>query len=342
MEKAKTQSIRSMTGFGSAECTSLGWHFVIDIRSVNGRFLDFSLRCPDEVRQLEPWLREQITTVVQRGKVEMRIHLRRQSNASGSIQLNENAIEQVLALIAEIKRKTPELAAISPLELLRFPGITLDTDHIEQEPLHETIRSLVPKAIESLEESREGEGSRLASFLRERVLAIRDHCNELEQQIPTWSLGLEKRLKERLTSIGFGHEVRNREETGDQATNTTGEATRQTSGPVSQPTRSEGQSPGFANQSLELQQRVAQELGLYAVKSDVAEELSRLRAHTEAVDQIIRKGGTCGKRLDFMVQELQREANTLGSKSQVLEQSIASVDLKVLIEQMREQVQNLE
>jgi uncharacterized protein (TIGR00255 family) len=93
---------------------------------------------------------------------------------------------------------------------------------------------------------------------------------------------------------------------------------------------------------LEFQQRVAQELSLFAIKSDVAEELSRLRAHSDAIDEILNRGGACGKRLDFMMQELQREANTLGSKSHMLEQSRASVDLKVLIEQMREQVQNLE
>ncbi|NDF50617.1 MAG: hypothetical protein EB116_11150, partial [Betaproteobacteria bacterium] len=90
MGNSKTQSIRSMTGFGSAEYAALGWHFAIDIRSVNGRFLDFSLRCPDEIRQLEPWLREQIASLMQRGKVEMRINLRRQAAASDVIQLNES------------------------------------------------------------------------------------------------------------------------------------------------------------------------------------------------------------------------------------------------------------
>ena len=327
-----------MTGFGSAEYAALGWHFAIDIRSVNGRFLDFSLRCPDEIRQLEPWLREQIASLMQRGKVEMRINLRRQAAASDIIQLNESVLAQVLALVSDIRTKTTELTAFSPLELLRFPGITVDANQVEQAMLQESIKKLAAEAIENLDSAREAEGARLASFLKERVAAIRKLCRELEQQLPNWSTALEMRLKERLSSIGFGNEQR----TGPQAI----EPASEPAGPLGRATNktstSDDGGPGLPHQSLELQQRIAQELGLFAMKSDVAEELSRLRAHTEAVDQIIDKGGPCGKRLDFMMQELQREANTLGAKSQMLEQSMVSVELKVLIEQMREQIQNLE
>lgn len=331
MGKAITQSVRSMTGFGTAECVEMGWHFAVDIRSVNGRFLDFSLRCPEEIRQIEAWLREQINAATQRGKLEMRIQVRRQHAAPEALQINEKLMANLLSLVSDIKAELQDVAAVSPLDLLQFPGMILDASHVDQDFLHEIVKRLTPMALKSLAESREAEGERLASFLRQRLNAIRDLCTTLEAQLPHWSIALERRLKERLASLGLGIDAK--------SSPIEFEPTAKVSSPH------EGKGPltdAQLQHSLEFQQRIAQELGLFAIKSDVAEELSRLRAHSDAIDEILNRGGACGKRLDFMMQELQREANTLGSKSHMLEQSRASVDLKVLIEQMREQVQNLE
>lgn len=331
MGKAMTQSVRSMTGFGTAECVEMGWHFAVDIRSVNGRFLDFSLRCPEEIRQIEAWLREQINATTQRGKLEMRIQVRRQHAVPETLQINEKLMANLLSLVSDIRTKLLDVAAISPLDLLQFPGMILDASHVDQDFLQEMVKRLTPIALKSLAESRVAEGERLASFLRQRLNGIRDLCTTLEAQLPHWSIALERRLKERLASLGLGMDAKS------------SPIEFEPSAKAGSPHEGKGPLPDVPLQhSLEFQQRIAQELGLFAIKSDVAEELSRLRAHSDAIDEILNRGGACGKRLDFMMQELQREANTLGSKSHMLEQSRASVDLKVLIEQMREQVQNLE
>lgn len=319
MGKTKADAIRSMTGFGNAECIMRQWHIAVDIRSVNGRFFDFSLRSPDELRPLETWLREQVSSSVQRGKVDMRISLRRQAGLDEALEINMEMFERLLKLVSQIesKAKASSLmgqsspAPYTALDLLRFPGVTVESGVIDQELLQDCVKRLVPEAIASLEKARSDEGVRLADFLRERLARIREHCQQLHGLIPSWSAALESRLRERLSTLGFGDAPA---------------ATAQDS----------------ATHSTDLQQRLAQELGLHLIKSDVAEELSRLQAHSAAVEHIIAQGGPCGKRLDFMMQELQREANTLGSKSQIVDQSMAAVDLKVLIEQMREQVQNLE
>ena len=321
MASPREQSIRSMTGFGSAETHAGAWHLLIEIRSVNGRFFDFNVRCPDEIRVLEPWLREQVALSIQRGKVEVRIQVKPQATADNRLRLNPEILSQVLMVIQEIKQQSQDVVGFSPLELMRFPGICQETESIDQDSIIEAIKALMPKAIASIEQARANEGEKLAKFLSERIAGIRAHCHSLREQIPLWSKTLEQRFSERLLSLGYA------------VTPLASESVNQTDVP---------QSLSATPHSIELQHRIAQELSMYAVKADVAEELSRLSAHTDAVDEIIAKGGPCGKRLDFMMQELQREANTLGSKSQIIEQSVASVDLKVLIEQMREQIQNLE
>jgi uncharacterized protein YicC (UPF0701 family) len=257
--------------------------------------------------------------------------VRHQHAAPEALQINEKLMANLLSLVSDIKAELQDVAAVSPLDLLQFPGMILDASHVDQDFLHEIVKRLTPMALKRLAESREAEGERLASFLRQRLNAIRDLCTTLEAQLPHWSSALERRLKERLASLGLGIDAK--------SSPIEFEPTAKVSSPH------EGKGPltdAHLQHSLEFQHRIAQELGLFAIKSDVAEELSRLRAHSDAIDEILDQGGACGKRLDFMMQELQREANTLGSKSHMLEQSRASVDLKVLIEQMREQVQNLE
>jgi len=321
MQTAGIKAIRSMTGYGNSESFAEGWQVTIDIRSVNGRFFDCNIRCPDEIRSLEPWLRDQLAASIQRGKVELRIHLKRQATATEGLRLNRELMNQVFILIGEIKRRSPDAGSFSPLELLRFPGIGLEPEALEQERIFDVIKSIMPLAISRLEDSRKGEGAKLALFIKERVALIRAHCESLHKQLPAWSTALEQRLRERLAGLGYLPSPADQKAT---------------------PRAGFHEHKAISEHSLELLQRIALELGVYAVKADVAEELSRLSAHADAVDEIITQGGTCGKRLDFMMQELQREANTLGAKSQIIEQSLASVDLKVLIEQMREQVQNLE
>ncbi|MFZ9465426.1 MAG: YicC/YloC family endoribonuclease, partial [Burkholderiaceae bacterium] len=171
-----------MTGFGTAECVEMGWHFAVDIRSVNGRFLDFSLRCPEEIRQIEAWLREQVNAATQRGKLEMRIQVRHQHAPPEALQINEKLMANLLSLVSDIKEELQDVAAVSPLDLLQFPGMILDASHVDQDFLQEMVKRLTPIALRSRAESREAEGERLASFLRQRLNGIRDLCTTLEAQ----------------------------------------------------------------------------------------------------------------------------------------------------------------
>ncbi|MFM7255868.1 MAG: YicC/YloC family endoribonuclease [Betaproteobacteria bacterium] len=294
----------SMTGFGSASERWEGWSILVDARSVNGRFVDFSLRCPDEVRALEPVLREAVSRVVHRGKVEMRITLRRDSNTPAPLSINLAAITQLHHLINQLPWDMTEHRAPAPLELLRFPGVLNETNDTDQHALLERVAACAQQALESLRQARRDEGLKIDQFLRERLRWMSAALAELQQCAREFSASYERRLRERITLVA---------EEAARALNPT-----------------------------EFAQRIALEVSIHGMRIDIAEEISRLQSHLEEVLGVLARGGACGKRLDFLMQELHREANTIGSKSSTLKQSHASIDLKVWIEQMREQVQNIE
>jgi uncharacterized protein (TIGR00255 family) len=293
-----------MTGFGSASERWEGWSILIDVRSVNGRFVDFSLRCPDELRLLEPVLREAVSRAAHRGKVEMRITLRRDNGTPAPLSLNQAAITQLHSLINQLPPDMSEHRAPSPLELLRFPGVLIETNDADQQALLERVAACAQQALESLKQARRDEGLKAAQFLRERLRWMNAALAELHQSAREFCAFYERRLRERIALVA--------------------------------------EEAGRALDPAEFAQRIALEVSIHGMRIDIAEEISRLQSHLEEVLLVLTRGGPCGKRLDFLMQELHREANTIGSKSSTLKQSHASIDLKVWIEQMREQVQNIE
>ena len=271
----------------------------IELRSVNGRFLDLSFRLPDELRLAEPSLRERLGRHLKRGKVEMRVSVEQPAG-----QLVPEPSEALLASMAaqqvRIRNHLPGAGALTVSDVLRWSAGTSTLAH---DRLGE-LESLAETAISALMAAREREGSRLAAMLRERIGELRSLAERAQPLVPVLVEQQRQRFLDRW-----------KEAMSLAADNT-------------------------APQSA--QDRALTEATAFAIRIDVAEELTRLNSHLDELEHLILRGGDIGKRLDFLIQELHREANTMGSKSTALEMTRISVDMKVLIEQMREQVQNIE
>jgi uncharacterized protein (TIGR00255 family) len=300
--------VYSMTGFGSAT-HGLGSNgssgdgvgaVTVDLRSVNGRFLDLTLRLPDEFRSLEPTLREIVAGSVKRGKIELRLNTQRDATAAWP-QPSPEQLHRLARLESTVQGWMPNAPALSVHEVLQWCRAATPA----AVPGDAAIAA-ARDAVAAMAEAREREGARLAEVLRERTAHLRALALRAAPLLPAVVQRQQARFLERwqeaLAQVGAAGSV-----------------------------------PQEA-----LQERALNEAAAFALRIDVAEELARLRAHLDEIDRLLDQGGELGKRLDFLIQELHREANTLGSKSAALELTGISVEMKVAIEQMREQVQNIE
>ncbi|MEO7115682.1 MAG: YicC/YloC family endoribonuclease [Caldimonas sp.] len=272
----------------------------VEVRSVNGRFLDIAMRLPDELRGLEPALRTMLTTRFKRGKIELRVT----GTASGETTIPEPSGEQLAHLArieGRVREHLPQSRPLSVQEALHWcRGST-------EAPLADAaVLAVAAQCIERLSVARAREGERLAAVLRERVGELRRLADAAEPLIPAAVARAQQRFLDRW------------KEALDKA-GAAGTVTREA-----------------------IDERALNEAATYAIRIDVAEELARLRSHLDETTRLLDKGGEIGKRLEFLIQELLREANTLGSKSTSIEMTAISVDMKVAIEQLREQVQNVE
>ena len=304
-------SVYSMTGYASAQCTSapatreneqktesvsrLG----LEIRSVNSRYLDLTLRLPDELRSFEPALRERLTARLKRGKVELRANL--ESDAQTVlVEPSARVLQRLNAIQDNVKAWLPNAAVLSVADVIRLSA----SSGSPTKDWHPDVLALTDQALDALVTARSREGARLATMLQDHISKLRALASQAQPLIPQLVAQQRQRFMDRWQdAMGMidGHTL-----------------------------------PESA------QDRALTEATAFAIRIDVAEELTRLASHLDELQRLIAKGGEIGKRLDFLIQELHREANTLGSKSAALELTHISVDMKVLIEQMREQVQNIE
>jgi uncharacterized protein (TIGR00255 family) len=305
-----------MTGYGSASRqVSLGGGVVADLqvecRAVNSRFLDLGFRLPDECRGAEPALREMATQELSRGKVEFRAAWRINSGAASNSKansqvlgaLNKERLDALYTLQERAQEAFPKATELTISDILRWPGVVSEPRGEEDGWIAATVEA-GRAALTSLIESRRSEGKSLVGVLTKITGKMRDIVAVIEPKVPLYVTQYQEKLTERLSEALVAQE----------------------------------QSKG----GPELMERIRQEVVLYAVRIDVAEEFARLKTHLEAVDKALVGNGPVGKRLDFLMQELNREANTLSSKSVSEECTQAALELKLFIEQMREQVQNLE
>jgi uncharacterized protein (TIGR00255 family) len=258
------------------------------------------------LRALEPDLRSAIMAAITRGKVEVRLSFGRKAT-TGSQALNHTLLADLARLQTEVTRHFVSAPLMTVAELLRWPGV-IEEAQIGQESLQTDVAALAAKTIAAFVDSRRREGAALEAMLVARIEAMEAIVKRITPLIPQVIAQFQQKAIERMQdALGLaGH----------------------------------GNPQVLTRQ--EVFERIRQEVTLYGIRIDVSEELSRLTAHLNETRHILKKGGQVGKRLDFMMQELNREANTLGAKASVKELADASMELKLLIEQMREQVQNLE
>ncbi len=287
--------ILSMTGFAGATAELPGISLAVELRSVNHRYLDVTIKLPDELRALETALRERIAGAQRRGKVECRVAMARTPGGAGTIAVNAERVRQLADAARDITRVVPGTPPLAAADILRWPGVMVEAS-ISADALAGQVDELVSRALSELNAAREREGGKLRDVLDARCSDIDAQLRRIAPRVPALHAAYMEKLGSRLREAGL--------EPNDD--------------------------------------RLKQELALFATRIDVAEEVARLATHVAEMRRVLAQGGTVGKRLDFLAQELHREANTLGSKSVDAELSQVSLELKVLIEQMREQVQNLE
>jgi uncharacterized protein (TIGR00255 family) len=295
-----------MTGYAVSNRDSDAGSITLEIRSVNSRFLDLQFRINDDLRSLEPMLREAITARVSRGKVECRLSFGRKERTA-SLAANDELLTALNAAQHAVLTRFPDARPLSVNELLRWPGVLHEAE-LAQDSLQADVQATLKQALDAFIESRQREGAALKTMLLSRVDDIEAIVVNITPLVPAAVEQFRQKAIDRLReAMGLA--------AGDAKT---------------------------AVSSEDMHERIRQEVTLYGIRVDVAEELTRLSGHLTETREILKKGGQVGKRLDFMMQELNREANTLGSKAAVKELSDASMQMKLLIEQMREQVQNLE
>ena len=285
----------SMTAFSrqqlDAEWGSLTW----EIRSVNHRYLETSIRLPEMLRGLENPIRDELRKRLIRGKVECALRYQSSENTRSELELDRNLILKLLQANTEIENLAGVTSKLGSMEILRWPGVIRESE-FDVSSLEPIATKLFSRALDDLIASREREGEEIRLLLQQRISIIREIVADVRAKMPEIIARLRQNLLDRIADLRVDLEST----------------------------------------------RLEQEVSLLAQKADVAEELDRLDSHLNEVARVIDTTDQKGRRLDFLMQELNREANTLSSKSAVVETTLNAVELKVLIEQMREQIQNIE
>ncbi len=290
--------IASMTGFARAEASTREGTLICELRSVNHRFLESSLRLPEELRALDPELRARLQQDLRRGKVDCTFTWRGTARPDDRLELDAAVLDRLqpmLSRLAEVVRPSGIEPAVNLVDLLRFPGVLAEPPADPESQLA-AAREVFGRAIAELKAMREREGARLRDLLLQRCDALAQLTAQVRERLPEVQATIRQRYAERVAELGVSADT----------------------------------------------ERVEQEVVLLAQKMDVAEELDRLDGHIDETRRILAKPEAAGRRLDFLMQEYNREANTLSSKAQDLATTRMAVEMKVLIEQMREQVQNIE
>ena len=285
---------RSMTAF-ARNTTDFPWGSVTcELRSVNHRFLETGFRLPETLRQVEMSLREIARKKLSRGKVDCSIQLAFNST-DATVSADLTLAKQYIELAQQLAGQIDNPAAISPLDIMRWPGVLKEQD-VESEHLQTAAIETFKLTVSQLLEGRQREGDKLADMIEQRLVGIQEQTTIVRENLPDILAHQRTRLEEKMADM----------------------------------------------KSQLDENRLEQEMVIIANRTDVDEELDRLDVHIAEIRRVLQSSDSIGRRLDFLMQELNREANTLGSKSIAGVTTQASVELKVLIEQMREQIQNLE
>jgi len=287
--------LKSMTGFGRHVVETEFGELLWELRSVNHRYLEMSVRVPEELRALEPAVRAQLGKKLSRGKVEATLKQRANQGSVAGLMLDADALAALGEAINQVNEAIPNSAGVDPLKVIQWPGVTASNSQHQDKIQHQAMQCL-DAALDDLVATRVREGEKTAQMLSSRCEKISAHIDLLRQHRPSVVVRQREKLMAKLSELDVDHN----------------------------------------------EHRLEQELVYAAQRLDIDEELDRLGAHVSEFEKAVSRSGPIGRRLDFLMQEFNREANTIGSKAADLDTTGASVDIKVLIEQMREQVQNIE
>ncbi|MFQ5661215.1 MAG: YicC/YloC family endoribonuclease [Gammaproteobacteria bacterium] len=285
--------IVSMTAFGRLEGAGDWGQASWEMKTVNHRYLEISIRLPDELRVLENRIREQISAKLKRGKIDCLLRYEADASSAGEITIDTELVNKLIdaADTLPASRYTP----INPMDILRWPGVII-REAPDPDAIAGPLLTLLDETIDVLFETRRREGEKIHAMILERCETAANQVTHIRAQLPMLLDLIRDRIMTRAQELSVGLD----------------------------------------------RERLEQEMVLLTQKMDVAEELDRLEVHIEEVRHVMEDSPPVGRRLDFLMQEMNREANTLGSKAANIEVTNASVELKVLIEQMREQIQNIE
>ena len=287
--------IHSMTAYGRVENSEGQNSISCEIRSVNHRYSEISIRLPEELRPLEQKIRDHISGKIKRGKIECNIRIEKHNAYNEALSINQDLLKNIIEAAKRINSDLSTSAPLDSLDLLRWPGV-LEKSTLDVEEIGKLLFPLVNEAIDIVIDTRQREGEKIKKMLTDRCTKIKEIISNVKKQIPDILKNYRKKLTQRVQEIS------------DEIDN----------------------------------DRLEQELLFLSQKADIEEEIDSLGAHVDEVVRVIDRKEPIGRRLDFLMQEMNRESNTLGSKSNHIYTSNASVELKVLIEQMREQIQNIE
>ncbi len=285
----------SMTAYGRTEEINEAGHIIWEISGVNHRYLEMSIRLPEELRILEASVREHISSKIKRGKVNCSLRFYANEPSRNGLSINAELVNSLVKASESIQSSMINPSTINAMDILRWPGV-INQEIIDSESASDLLLKQLDITLESVVETRLSEGEKLQAIILKRCDNIATLLKAFKEKLPK----IQKMLRDKLTQK-------------------------------------------MQEMDIKLDKdRLEQEILLLVQKSDVAEEIDRLDTHLGAVRQALQRNESVGRKLDFLMQELNREATTLGSKTASLDYANTSVELKVLIEQMREQIQNIE
>ena len=290
--------MKSMTAFGRASLESNGKNYIIEIKTVNNKYSDITVKSPKRLSFMEDKIRKQIANRITRGKVEVSVSFFDFSNKSKNVVLNKEIAKEYIKQLREIADENNLSENISVVEIAKLPDIlnSIDSDN-DEEIAGEALKCL-NMALDSLIEMRKAEGENIKQDLLVRIERVQNLVDKIAENskgiVEEYVSKLEKRVKEILKT------------------------------------------------DVVDENRIAQEAVIYADKTSIEEELTRLNSHIVQFKELVNSDGPVGKKLDFMIQEMNRETNTIGSKAGSGEITKAVIDLKVELEDIREQIQNIE
>lgn len=290
--------IKSMTGFGRGKYENEGRNYTVDIKSVNHKYTDISVRLPRFLNSEEDKIRKRISSAISRGKVDVLVTFENYSSKGTNIRINKDLAKDYIRELKELAEETDLKFNVDVIDISKFPEILKIEDEQDEELIGKELMIAVDDALNKFISMREVEGTRLIEDIESRIYLIQNKVNEITAYSSTLVTEYMEKLKQRVNEL---------------------------------------LEPSTVDEN-----RLMQEIVIFSDKSSIEEELTRLKSHISQFLELIKQSSPIGKKIDFLIQEINREVNTIGSKANCLEITNRVIEIKTEVENIREQIQNIE